>query len=34
MERRICCGIIGKGEKVRIKEVKNLKLHVEPINKI
>jgi membrane-bound serine protease (ClpP class) len=27
-------GIIGKGEKVRIKEVKNLKLYVEPINKI
>jgi membrane-bound serine protease (ClpP class) len=26
-------GTIGKGEKVRIKEVKNLKLYVEPINK-
>jgi membrane-bound serine protease (ClpP class) len=27
-------GVIGKGEKVRIKEMKNLKLYVEPINKI
>jgi membrane-bound serine protease (ClpP class) len=27
-------GTIGKGEKVRIKEMKNLKLYVEPINKI
>ena len=24
-------GMIGKGEKVRIKEMKNLKLYVEPI---
>ena len=27
-------GSIGKGEKVRIKEIKNLKLYVEPLNKI
>jgi membrane-bound serine protease (ClpP class) len=27
-------GKISKGEKVRIKEMKNLKLYVEPINKI
>ena len=27
-------GVIGKGEKVRIKEMKNLKLYVEGINKI
>jgi membrane-bound serine protease (ClpP class) len=27
-------GMIGKGEKVRIKEMKNLKLYVEPVNKI
>lgn len=27
-------GPIGKGEKVRIKEIKNLKLYVEPIDKI
>jgi membrane-bound serine protease (ClpP class) len=27
-------GMIGKGEKVRIKEMKNLILYVEPINKI
>ena len=27
-------GMIAKGEKVRIKEMKNLKLYVEPVNKI
>ena len=27
-------GTIGKGEKVRIKEMKNLKLYVEPVNNI
>ena len=27
-------GSIAKGEKVRIKEIKNLKLYVEPFNKI
>ena len=27
-------GIIGKGEKVRIKEMKNLKLYVEPIDQL
>lgn len=27
-------GLIGKGEKVRIKEMKNLKLYVEPLTKI
>ena len=27
-------GVIGQGEKVKVKEMKNLKLYVEPINKI
>ena len=27
-------GMIGKGEKVRIKEMKNLKLYVEPIDQL
>ena len=27
-------GVIGQGQKVRIKEMKNLKLYVEPINQI
>jgi membrane-bound serine protease (ClpP class) len=25
-------GVIGKGQKVRIKEMRNLKLYVEPVN--